>query len=502
MYKNGILPLINPRMHFKGRDIVSIKDFTRDEIDWLVAQANSFQHRSERRLLEQRVYRYLFWENSTRTRSSTHRAAEILGMDIDGFSGKEGTSVSKNERLRHTIEMYVNYGADIIAMRHGLDGSARYAANQFSIPIINCGDGRNEHPTQALLDLATIQRYKGRLDNLTIGVAGDLEYGRTVHSLVTAFRHSFSDVNFLFVSPLQFGMPEKYKTNPKTGAPFDDFQEVDLEEAVAKSDVLYMTRMQLERITDPRKVADAMGAVLLTPDHMRCAKDDLIVMHPLPNDAKNPTIHHELDDHQQSKYFAQAGIGVDMRWTLLAAALGAIGDDFKGDGWTAPVRSNTVQYEELSTASTGSTRYHDHAVHSIGNGVVIDHIPKGLGLTLYSRIKQNSDQPGILAENLHSQSEGRKDLIKIVGAQLDESQLNMIGVMAPRSRVNIIADNKVVSKFRVHVPDHIKGLLECDNVGCISRAEDEHVTPALNTLSRDPMILECEYCGEQQRYDK
>lgn len=480
-------------MHFKGRDIVSINDFTRDEVLYLLNQATAFA-KGNLDNLTNRVLRYGFWEDSTRTRMSFIRAAERQGMRIDGFSSAAGTSLNKNESTRDTLEMFRQFNAEVIIMRHAKDGAARYAAEVFDTPIINAGDGRNQHPTQTLLDLKTIHDEHHTLDGLTIGLVGDLKYGRTVHSLATAFRKYFQDTKFVFVSPEQLRMPAEYRDGHR------DYIETDLNSAIQQCDIVYMTRMQLKRMHDERERREAMGSVLLTPELLERRKPGLKVMHPLPNDAKNPTIHQSLNNHPDVIHYKQAGNGVPVRETLLCAVLGAIGDDFTGNGYEPQELSDKAELESLHITSTGESAYQQRAVHSIGNGVVIDHIPTGLGRQLYNMFQLNGGS-GILGEGFPSKTEGKKDFIKLVDYELKEGELQMIGVLAPTSRVNIIRDHTVARKYRVKVPDIVESLLDCENPDCISRDPLEYTTSKLHVTSREPATLSCAYCDTHCRYD-
>jgi len=198
-----------------------------------------------------------FFESSTRTRLSFMQAAENMGMKRLGFGSSEGTAVKKNESLHHTLEMLRGYGSDVIVIRHALDGAAQYAADLMDVPVINAGDGQHQHPTQTMLDLFSILETQDKLDGLKVAFVGDLKYGRTVHSLIKALR-KFGNNTFHVAHPEQLGLPEEYQG--------DDVQPISLDDALLRCDIVYRTRVQLERIEDQHERAEAFGKLQLTPE--------------------------------------------------------------------------------------------------------------------------------------------------------------------------------------------------------------------------------------------
>ncbi|MDH5451452.1 MAG: aspartate carbamoyltransferase [Candidatus Bathyarchaeota archaeon] len=304
-------------MKFKGRDIISIKDFTRAEIDYIleIAQAMEALAKTGSNMLRGKILATLFFEASTRTRLSFESAMHKLGGSTIGFAEAKITSVKKGENLADTIRVVENY-ADVIALRHPLEGSARLAAEFAQIPIINGGSGAEEHPTQALLDLYTILKEMGRIDGLNIALVGDLRYGRTVHSLSYAL--SLYNVKLYLVSPELLRMRREVLDTIKEKIRV--VQKAAIEEVLPKIDVLYVTRIQKERFADMAEYAKVKGAYRIGLDLLENAKKDLVIMHPLP---RVDEIADEVDETPHAKYFQQVWNGVVMRMALLALILGA-----------------------------------------------------------------------------------------------------------------------------------------------------------------------------------
>ncbi|MCD6461538.1 MAG: aspartate carbamoyltransferase [Thermoplasmata archaeon] len=299
---------------FKGRDIISIKDLSLDDINVILDYARRMvpAARGEENLplLSGRLMGRLFFEPSTRTKLSFDTAMKRLGGGAIGFSDTSSTSVKKGETLADTIRMAEAY-SDCLVIRHYNEGAARLAARFSSKPVINAGDGAGQHPTQTLLDLFTIREEKGRIDGNHVVLAGDLKYGRTVHSLAHGL--ALYDVEVSLVSPRGLEMPgEIVGTLKEKGIGVREMNS--LEEAVADADVLYVTRIQAERFPDPeeyRKVAGSYRVDLNLLDH---ARDGMIIMHPLP---RVDEIAPEVDTHPSAKYFVQAFNGVPVRMALL-----------------------------------------------------------------------------------------------------------------------------------------------------------------------------------------
>ncbi len=302
---------------FKGRDIISIRDFSKEELLYVLSIAKRIEKSPNKDLLKNQIAALLFFEPSTRTRLSFGSATKRLGGNCIGFAKAGVTSIKKGETLWDTIKMVEQY-SDVIIMRHPLEGAARLAAEAAEIPIINAGDGSNQHPTQTLLDLYTIQKEKGKLENLNIGFIGDLKYGRTVHSLVIALSHF--NANMFFISPPALKMPDHYLEELKQKK--IKFTEVQNLSKVSKQlDVLYVTRIQQERFPDKLEYEKYKNVYRLDKSLLETSKKDIIIMHPLPRVGE---ISPELDETENAVYFKQAGNGIPVRQALLALVLGKI----------------------------------------------------------------------------------------------------------------------------------------------------------------------------------
>jgi len=305
-------------LDFRGRSVVSIKDFTREELDYILDVAEAMEPLYEKGsdLLRGKVLALLFFEPSTRTRLSFEVAMKKLGGATIGFAGREAASVMKGENLADTIRVVESY-ADAIVLRHPMEGSARLAAEFSSKPVINAGSGAEEHPTQAMLDLYTIRREKGRIDGLNIALMGDLRYGRTVHSL--AYALSMYDVRLYLISPPLLKMRREVLEEIKDKVPVVETS--DLASVLPELDVLYVTRIQKERFADPMEYEKVKGSYRVDLRALEDAREDLIIMHPLP---RVDEIAPEVDSTPYARYFQQVRSGVVVRMALLALILGAV----------------------------------------------------------------------------------------------------------------------------------------------------------------------------------
>jgi len=304
-------------MEFKGRDIISIRDFSKKELLYILSIAKRIEKNKNPILLKNKLAALLFYEPSTRTRLSFASAIKRLGGNTIGFAKGEVTSLKKGETLWDTIKMVEQY-SDVIIIRHAIEGAARLAAEAASVPVINAGDGANQHPTQTLLDLYTIQKEKGKLENINIGFLGDLKYGRTVHSLAIALSHF--NARMFFISPSALKMPQHYLDELKQKK--IKFTEVQNLSKVSKQlDVLYATRIQQERFPDPVEYEKYKNAYRLDKSILENSKKNMIIMHPLPRVGE---IDPELDETKNAVYFKQAGNGIPLRQALLALVLGKI----------------------------------------------------------------------------------------------------------------------------------------------------------------------------------
>ncbi len=299
----------------KNKSLVSIDDYPKEEQLRILDLAAEFEKQPVQRILEGFVVATLFFEPSTRTRLSFESAASRLGAKVIGFSDAASSSVSKGESLNDTILTVSNY-SDIIVMRHPKEGSARYASEVSPVPIINAGDGANQHPTQTLLDMYSIRKTQGKLDNLNIAFVGDLKYGRTVHSLTFALCNF--KTTFHLVSPEELKLPSYVKKKIKDNK-LDYFQYTDIHEAIPKVDILYMTRIQKERFSDPIEYERVKNAYVLRNEMLQTAKKNMRILHPLPRVNEIET---DVDSNPKAYYFQQARNGVYVRQALLASILG------------------------------------------------------------------------------------------------------------------------------------------------------------------------------------
>jgi aspartate carbamoyltransferase catalytic subunit len=299
----------------KNKSLVSITDFSKEEQLAILDLAASFEKNPTQKILEDYVVATLFFEPSTRTRLSFESAVSRLGGKIIGFSDTSSTSVQKGESLKDTIKTVCNY-SDLIVMRHPKEGSARFASEVASVPIINAGDGANQHPTQTLLDMYTIKQTQGKLDNLNIAFVGDLKYGRTVHSLVMALCKF--NCTFHLVSPFELKLPSSVKIHIKENN-LEYYQYTTLDEVFPKIDILYMTRIQKERFSDPMEYEKIKNSYILTNDMLTNTKDNLKILHPLP---RVNEINEDVDDNSKAYYFQQALNGVYVRQALITSILG------------------------------------------------------------------------------------------------------------------------------------------------------------------------------------
>ncbi|MBN1598220.1 MAG: aspartate carbamoyltransferase [Bacteroidales bacterium] len=301
----------------KSKSLVSITDFTKDDYLRILEKAAEFEKKSYQNLLDSKVIATLFFEPSTRTRLSFESAINRLGGRVIGFNDSSTSSVSKGETLYDTIRVVSNY-SELIVMRHPLEGSARFASEITNIPIINAGDGANQHPTQTLLDLYSIQKTQGKLDNLNIFMVGDLKYGRTVHSLLMAL--SEFNATFYFISPDELRMPEEYKLYlDKIGLKYHESKE--FKPNIIEADIIYMTRVQKERFSDPIEYERTKNAYVLKNEMIEDSKPGMKVLHPLP---RVNEIHPDVDANAKAYYFQQTENGVYVRQAIISLILGLV----------------------------------------------------------------------------------------------------------------------------------------------------------------------------------
>jgi aspartate carbamoyltransferase catalytic subunit len=305
-------------LEFKGRDIVSIEDFSREEINYILKSSHTMEHLAAKSsdMLKGKILATLFFEPSTRTRLSFEAAMLKLGGSTIGFAEAEIASVRKGENLADTIRTVENY-ADIIALRHPLEGAAKLAAEFSNVPVLNAGSGAEEHPTQAFMDLYTVQKEKSKIDGLKIALVGDLRYGRTVHSL--AYALSLYNIKLYLISPESLRMRHEVIRAIKNKISI--VEDTNLENIIPQIDVLYVTRIQKERFPDAAEYAKVKGAYRIDLKTLKNAKKDMIILHPLP---RVDEIAAEVDGTPQACYFKQVWNGIVVRMTLLALVLGGV----------------------------------------------------------------------------------------------------------------------------------------------------------------------------------
>ncbi|WP_457548773.1 aspartate carbamoyltransferase [Archaeoglobus sp.] len=292
--------------------LISIDDLSKDDIVHILKRAEEFEDVARglkvSKLLEGKILTNLFFEPSTRTRMSFETAMKRLGGDVINMTAQEASSIAKGESLADTIRVISKY-VDVIVIRHPLEGSARFASEHSEVPVINAGDGAGQHPTQTLLDLYTIMKECGRIEGLKIALMGDLKYSRTVHSLIKAL--NLFDNEIYLISPESLRLPEEFLEEVKA-------KEVTLDEVIEEIDVLYVTRIQRERFPDEEEYRKVAGSYRITAETLSKAKENLIVMHPLP---RVDEIDASVDKTRHAKYFDQAFYGVPVRMAILCEVL-------------------------------------------------------------------------------------------------------------------------------------------------------------------------------------
>jgi len=292
------------------KHLISIDDLTKEDIDYLLSKADSFlpiaEEKRKLRILEGKILANLFFEPSTRTRMSFETAMRRLGGDVINMTSQEA-SIVKGETLADTIRVVSKY-VDVIVIRHNLEGAARFAAENSDVPIMNAGDGAGQHPTQTLLDLYTLKR-ESKLDGVKIALVGDLKYSRTVHSLVKALM--LYKARIYLVCPDSLMLPEELLEEVKA-------ERVEIEDAISEVDALYVTRIQKERFPDEEEYKKVAGSYIITPKLLKNAKEDLIIMHPLP---RVDEIAVEVDNSKHAIYFKQAFYGVPVRMAILSEVI-------------------------------------------------------------------------------------------------------------------------------------------------------------------------------------
>lgn len=306
-------------------DFVTIADLSKEKILYMIQMAKEFEMHPNREILKGKVVATLFFEPSTRTRLSFETAANRLGAKVIGFSDAKVTSATKGETLKDTILMVSNY-ADVIVMRHHIEGAAQYASEIAPVPIVNAGDGAHQHPSQCMLDLYSFYKTQGTLENLNIFLVGDLKYGRTVHSLIMAMRHF--NPTFHFIAPKELAMPDEYKLYCKQhGIRYVEHTDFN-EDIIAEADILYMTRVQKERFSDLMEYERVKNVYILKKDMLCKARQNMKILHPLP---RVNEIAYDVDEDPHAYYIQQAQNGLYAREAIISDVLGYSLEDIKND---------------------------------------------------------------------------------------------------------------------------------------------------------------------------
>lgn len=306
-------------------DFVTIADLSKEKILYMIQMAKEFEIHPNREILKGKVVATLFFEPSTRTRLSFETAANRLGAKVIGFSDAKVTSATKGETLKDTILMVSNY-ADVIVMRHHIEGAAQYASEIAPLPIVNAGDGAHQHPSQCMLDLYSIYKTQGTLEDLNIFLVGDLKYGRTVHSLIMAMRHF--NPTFHFIAPKELAMPDEYKLYCKQhGIKYVEHTDFN-EDIIAEADILYMTRVQKERFSDLMEYERVKNVYILKKDMLCKARQNMKILHPLP---RVNEIAYDVDEDPHAYYIQQAQNGLYAREAIISDVLGYSLEDIKND---------------------------------------------------------------------------------------------------------------------------------------------------------------------------
>ena len=297
------------------KSLVSIEDYSKEELLDVLSLAAEFEANPNQRILEGKVVACLFFEPSTRTRLSFETAINRLGGSIVGFTDASSSSVSKGESLKDTIKMVSNY-ADLIVMRHPLEGAAKWASEVSDVPVINAGDGANQHPTQTMLDLYSILKTQETLDSLNLFMVGDLKYGRTVHSLLMAM--SQFNPTYNFIAPKELEIPKSYKLYLDSKN-INYYEHSEFTDIISEADIMYMTRVQRERFADPLEYEKVKNVYILRNSMLENTKENLRILHPLP---RVNEINIDVDPNPKAYYFTQALNGVYARQAIMARALG------------------------------------------------------------------------------------------------------------------------------------------------------------------------------------
>jgi len=466
---------------FRDRDIISITDFSRAEILHLCDAGRRMEEleksglrNSLRDALKHRTLSYMFYEPSTRTRTSFNTGMRELGGRYDGFSGTEGTSVMKNETVRDTVTMMCANHNDVLVMRHPLDGSLQWAADVANIPVINGGDGRNEHPTQALLDVLTIYSLReGRLDGLRIGFGGDLSHGRTVRSLSLALSH-FDDVTIRWAAEDFLGMPQDL-VELLADRGVKVVRDTAVRDVLRQVDFYYMTRPQLERMSGVKQKDILAMMKQYRIDLEKIEGFDVRVLHPLPVNSEIAEIDYRVYFTPAQAFFSQAEYGIFLRKALLHEMLGHEG--YRRYNGRLPkelgIGNNRLPRQTHGIARNGMF------IDKIQDGTVIDHLQPGTLRAVSDALDLENRGYSCTTATI---AEKPNPFIKTNLRDLSERDLKRIALLSPEPTINAVKDGRVAEKFVY---------LLCANSNCITRTINEDVPPRFYS---DKATIRCRYC--------
>jgi aspartate carbamoyltransferase catalytic subunit len=467
--------------NFQHRDIISITDFSREEILHLCAAGKRMyelerdgSRNSLRDVLKHRSLSYMFYEPSTRTRTSFNTGMRELGGRYDGFSGTEGTSVMKNETVRDTVSMMCANHFDVIVIRHPLDGSLQWAADVSTVPVINGGDGKNEHPTQALLDVLTLFVLNGeKLDGLRVGFGGDLSHGRTVRSLSLALSH-FHDITIRWAAEDFLGMPEDL-SRLLAARGVKVIRDPTVRDVMANVDFYYMTRPQLERMQGVKQkdISDMMKRYRIDLDKVRGF--DVRLLHPLPVNSAIAEVDYRVYFTPAQAFFAQAEFGIFLRKALLHEMLRHDGY-LRYDGRLPP---ELEMGNNRLPRTVHAEKHQAMFIDKIDDGTVIDHLAEGKVRAVDTALDLENRGYSCITAVIAAKS---KPFLKTNLLELTERDLKQIALISPEPTVNYICDGKIREKFVY---------LLCRNDNCITRTITEDVPPKFYS---EEGVIRCRYC--------
>jgi aspartate carbamoyltransferase catalytic subunit len=508
---------------FLGKNWVDVSSISLSELRYFLELSADMKQALKQR--QQERYRLaadhdlfaalLFYEPSTRTRFSFEIGAQRLGLKTVGFADSEATSAKKGESLLDTVDMFDAYDMDAVILRHPLDGAAKAVAEHMAqdkdLPLccFNGGDGKNEHPTQGLLDLFTIHECCGRLQELEIGIAVDPKYGRTTHSFPVLLSLLPGNRVHVFSHPDLRMPPVVVRFLEVRGVEVKEYYDSgeQLREMLPRLDFLYMTRLQRERFDDLAEYYRARDMFLFTRDMMEATKESFGLGHPLPDDKENPSIHPSVKGHPKYWPKRQAGNGVPTRMVEMALSLGLLGQAFDGEVFQPPVISDEFFVERALDPGKRLARSKEEGgpvdIRPLENGTVIDHVEGNpYVITKILRILKVQQRENIFRAGVVEAIKRPgtiKGVLMIKDRYLEDRELRLLATIAPGSTVNDIRSRRVVRKRDLFLPGIIEGLsdMTCTSHRCVTRHEyHEHIpAKAVRLEGNNGNIVKCFYCN-------